>query len=123
MLLLYVLLGGALGAGIRYTIFQFMGKTNLYYETILVNILGALLGAFSYYFLQKNIMSEGIRLFLFTGLIGAITTHYKMIEDLYNMLIVEHAWVKSTCYLFLSIVVPLLLFSYTVHYLKSNYGV
>jgi len=71
----YVMLGGALGAGSRYLSGIFLKK---YFEhsfltgSLLINILGSFLLAF---FIQANDMNDSIKIIITTGFMGAFTTY------------------------------------------------
>lgn len=78
MKLLFVMLGGAIGASLRYL--STVGATRMLgkdfpYGTLLVNVSGSLLmGLLSGLFISKVSMSEEWRLLLLTGVLGAFTT-------------------------------------------------
>ena len=78
MKLLAVMLGGAIGASLRYL--STIGATRMLgkdfpYGTLLVNVSGSLLmGLLSGLFISKIAVSEEWRLLLLTGILGAFTT-------------------------------------------------
>jgi len=75
--ILYVGIGGFVGAVARFLLYEFTSKTGLNFPlaTLLVNIIGsALLGFILYSFTPDKIIPPEYRLFVNAGLIGAFTT-------------------------------------------------
>lgn len=76
--LIFVGLGGFMGAGLRYLVS--VGASRLFgehfpYGTLLVNVAGGLLiGLFMELSLGKGLISPALRLFLVTGILGGLTT-------------------------------------------------
>ena len=76
--LLFVALGGALGAVLRYSIssgiYHWFGRS-FPYGTLVVNILGSLaIGLLSILLLEKFNVSQELKLGLVVGVLGALTT-------------------------------------------------
>jgi fluoride exporter len=75
---LYVGLGGFIGASLRYLISIQSSKLfngNLPYGTLIVNILGGLfIGVIMELSLSTTLISPNLRLFLTTGILGGLTT-------------------------------------------------
>ncbi|MDH5764496.1 MAG: fluoride efflux transporter CrcB [Gammaproteobacteria bacterium] len=76
--LLYVAMGGALGAVMRYGIssgiYSWFGRA-FPYGTLLVNVMGSLaIGIFSILLIEKFNVSQEVRLGLVVGVLGALTT-------------------------------------------------
>jgi len=76
MTFLWVALGGAVGASLRYGVYRFFGPALAFpFATLLVNVLGSLLigiVAGSVFLDPKT--APGARLFFQTGLLGSFTT-------------------------------------------------
>lgn len=76
--ILYVGIGGFIGASLRYLIS--IGSTKLFgnqfpYGTLIVNILGGILiGFIMDVSLNTNLISSNLKLFLTTGILGGLTT-------------------------------------------------
>lgn len=73
----YVVLGGALGALLRYlvsgwTYYFFSGVFPL--GTLVVNLAGSLVIGFLWGIFEVSVVSQNVRLFLFMGVIGSFTT-------------------------------------------------
>jgi len=76
--LLYVAIGGALGAMLRYGIssgiYAWFGRS-FPYGTLVVNVIGSFaIGIFSILLIQKFNVSHELRLALVVGVLGALTT-------------------------------------------------
>lgn len=74
---LYIALGGALGAGLRYFVSVAMVNIaggDLSWGTLIVNILGSLVAGFLWGLLGDSTGSERTHALFFVGLLGAFTT-------------------------------------------------
>ena len=77
--LLYVGLGGFIGASLRYATGLFVGRfateAQFPYGTFVVNMLGCLLIGFLAGFTDsRELLNDASRAFIFTGMLGAFTT-------------------------------------------------
>ena len=72
--LLFVMMGGALGASLRYTVNHFFDSERFPYSTLIVNLTGCLLIGVFFFITEKSQYTFNLRLFLITGLLGALTT-------------------------------------------------
>lgn len=76
--ILYVGLGGFIGASLRYIISIISPKlfgTQLPYGTLIVNVLGGILiGIIMEISIKTNLISPSLKLFLTTGIMGGLTT-------------------------------------------------
>jgi len=75
--LLYVFIGGGLGALLRYLLSEIIQRqsASLFpYGTLTVNLMGALFIGFLWELFQNINISTNIRVFIFMGIIGAFTT-------------------------------------------------
>ncbi|NCB73907.1 MAG: fluoride efflux transporter CrcB [Clostridia bacterium] len=73
--LLFVGLGGFIGAALRYFISIKMAVTPIPWGTLLVNVIGGLLiGVIMQLSLTTNSISPNMKLFLTTGVMGGLTT-------------------------------------------------
>jgi CrcB protein len=93
---LIVAVGGALGACCRYafTITQILQKHSIFWSTIIVNVFGSLLaGFFLTLFSDQWMPTAAVRLFLFTGFLGALTTFSTYSAE--NLIYYQHQqWLK-----------------------------
>lgn len=77
MKIVYVALGGALGASLRYLTYILINRkisSSFPWDTLLVNLLGCLLIGIIAAIYSKNQSNENIQLFLTVGLLGGFTT-------------------------------------------------
>lgn len=78
MNLLYVGMGGAIGAMLRYALAavgsNLVARTDIPFPTLAANVLGSLLMGAALAWFQRQPDAEGLRLFLTTGLLGGFTT-------------------------------------------------
>ncbi len=75
--LIYVVVGGGVGALLRYLISGFIQKQSeslFPYGTLAVNLIGAIAIGFLWELFQNTTVSSNIRVFIFMGIIGAFTT-------------------------------------------------
>ncbi|CCJ33703.1 MULTISPECIES: fluoride efflux transporter CrcB [Caloramator] len=87
---IYVGLGGFIGASLRYLISMGASKTfnlDIPMGTLIVNILGGLLiGFIMELSLSTDIISPDLRLFLTTGILGGLTTFSTFSYETINLL-------------------------------------
>lgn len=73
--LLFVFIGGGIGASLRYllsgSVFDF---NNAFIGTLIINVIGCLFLGFVSYFAVKNDFNNNLKLFLTTGIAGGFTT-------------------------------------------------
>lgn len=77
MRLFYVVIGGGIGALLRYLISGLIQKQSISifpHGTLVVNLIGAFIIGFLWELFQNVIVSTNIRVFLFMGILGAFTT-------------------------------------------------
>ncbi|MDP8263863.1 MAG: fluoride efflux transporter CrcB [Candidatus Aceula lacicola] len=75
--ILFIATGGALGTTFRYLIFGFVEKHMhgvFFWETFTVNVLGSLMAGFLWGTFETFSVSPNVRLFIFVGILGALTT-------------------------------------------------
>jgi CrcB protein len=73
-----VCLGGALGSGLRYLTAQWTaarGWTSFAWATLIVNVVGCFFIMLITTIAARTTMSQGVRLFLTTGIMGGLTTY------------------------------------------------
>ena len=89
---LFIALGGALGAVLRYIVagvFSMLSYTSFPYGTLSVNLIGSFFIGFLWaVFGEKIVISTEFKLFIFIGFIGAFTTFstyayetFKLLQD------------------------------------------
>lgn len=87
--LLYVALGGALGASGRHMVGQWAGRslsTGFPYGTFIVNVAGSLLMGLLIGWLLAREGGDNLKLFLATGFLGGFTTFSAFSLDAINLL-------------------------------------
>lgn len=100
---LFVGLGGAVGAMLRYAISLIPYKGGFPLMTFVTNILGALLIGFIVGYASKRNVNDSLMLFLKTGLCGGFTTFSTFSLEAYN-LFVSGSKILAVCYAGLSAV-------------------
>ena len=86
--LLAVALGGSIGAVLRYIIFYFFEKTYNHtfpWSTLIVNLAGSFLICLLWGVFDKFYVSPGMRLFLFSGMIGSFTKFSTFAFDVFSL--------------------------------------
>lgn len=69
-----VALGGAIGAGLRYAVGEWISADSFPYATLSVNLVGSFLLGILAVGLAQNLVSTNMALLLGTGVLGAFTT-------------------------------------------------
>ena len=100
---LFVGLGGAIGAMLRYAISLIPYKGGFPLLTFVTNILGALLIGFIVGYASKRNVNDSLMLFLKTGLCGGFTTFSTFSLEAYN-LFADGSKILAVCYAVLSAV-------------------
>jgi len=87
--LLYVVIGGGLGALLRYllsAVIQKQSASLFPYGTLIVNLTGALFIGFLWELFQNITVSTNIRVFIFMGILGGLTTFSTFSLETFNLL-------------------------------------
>ncbi|MBN1298059.1 MAG: fluoride efflux transporter CrcB [Actinobacteria bacterium] len=86
---LYVFIGGGLGALLRYllsSIIQKQSSSLFPYGTLAVNLIGALLIGFLWEFFSGITVSTNMKILIFTGILGGLTTFSTFSLETFNLL-------------------------------------
>ncbi|OHD10586.1 MAG: hypothetical protein A2086_04335 [Spirochaetes bacterium GWD1_27_9] len=86
---LYILLGGGIGSLCRFLLSSFINNISnktFPFGTLTVNLLGCFLIGFLFSVFEKFIVSSNIRLFIFVGLLGGLTTFSSFGLETFNLL-------------------------------------
>ena len=95
--ILFVALGGSIGAVLRYLISLFMIQvfgSSFPFGTLLVNVLGSFLMGIVYALGQLSHLSPEVKSFVAVGLLGALTT-FSTFSNETLLLMQEGLWFKS----------------------------
>ncbi len=87
--LLYVFIGGGIGALLRYllsAVIQKQSASLFPYGTLVVNLIGALFIGFLWELFLRITVSTNIRVLIFMGIIGAFTTFSTFSLETFNLL-------------------------------------
>lgn len=88
MKFLYLVLGGSIGAVLRYLVSLFSVRYlawGLPMGTLLVNLTGSFLIGFAFVFLGREQIALNLRVFLFIGIFGSFTTFSTYMFESYEM--------------------------------------
>lgn len=99
----YVGLGGALGAMLRYAISMLPGRGTFPVWTLITNVLGAILIGFIVQTASNKDVSSNAILFLKTGVCGGFTTFSTFSLEAYT-LYQKHLPVQASLYIILSVI-------------------
>ncbi|WP_319783076.1 fluoride efflux transporter CrcB [Oceanisphaera sp. IT1-181] len=110
--LLFIALGGALGAILRFGITDLMTRAvgrSFPYGTLTVNMLGSLIMGCVFVLVQQQVLSaHGWRPFMMVGLLGALTTFSSFSLD--SLLLIEQGqWLKAMLNVCLNVVCCIML--------------
>jgi CrcB protein len=105
--MLYVALGGAIGAMLRFACMNMIGLTHFPFGTLLVNVLGSfLLGTLLKLSALHISLTEPLRLALVVGALGAFTTFSTFSMDAMYLL-EKGAFLKLSLYVSASVILSL----------------
>jgi CrcB protein len=104
---LYVAMGGAIGSTLRYFVGGFfiseLANHKFPYSTFVINVVGCLLiGLLGAIVVKHGMLSQGLRLFLITGILGGFTTFSAFGLDAFYLMREGHYFVAAT-YIFATV--------------------
>ena len=108
--ILYVAIGGALGASFRFIVSNFLKNYFAYFPvgTLFVNVLGSLLiGVLANYLNNKDIPADIFKYFLIIGFLGSFTTFSAFSIETIDMIKSGKLFISFT-YIFLSLFLSIL---------------
>ena len=105
--ILYVALGGSIGASLRFSFLllfkNFLSLNYLFISTLIVNVIGSFLIGYIIFLLQtKNITQEFIKYFFIIGILGSFTTFSTFSLESVEMLI-DKKFIQGFVYMVLSL--------------------
>jgi CrcB protein len=107
MNIFYVMIGGSLGAALRYLSGIMLKKyflSSFLTGSLLINILGSFLLAF---FIQSHNLNDGVKLMITTGFMGAFTTYSTFSYEIFTQY-TENSVYNALFYAFLMLVISFL---------------
>jgi CrcB protein len=123
---LWVALGGGLGACARFSLscylLPYSGRYQFPWPSFSVNVLGCLLaGALFAWLDRSHLLSENLRLFLFTGILGGFTTFSAFGMDTF-FLLRRGDYLLAGMYVVLSVVCALAALILAYKFLTQEYS-
>ena len=105
--ILYVALGGSIGATLRFSCFllfkNFLSLNYIFISTFLVNTIGSFLIGYTIFLLEsKNITQDFIKYFIIIGILGSFTTFSTFSLESVGML-VDKKLFQAFLYMFFSL--------------------
>lgn len=111
MKIILVVLGGAIGALLRYLTMRFFIFTNIItfpYGTLAVNMMGSFaIGFITFFLVNHYYHNENIQIFLGVGLLGAFTTFSSFSLDTLHLCI-QQRYIAAVTYVFLSVILSII---------------
>lgn len=104
--LVYIAVGGALGAVARWSVAGWVQQATggtFPWGTFAVNVLGAFLLGFAFLYMEQTVLSADLRRFLTVGFLGAFTTFSTFSYETVTLL-QDGEWSRATLYCLGSVV-------------------
>ena len=114
MNIIYIALGGVLGACLRYGSIRIMQLNkithiaNIPINIIIVNIIGSFLFGLFLYLVKIWHISDSFKMFLFTGFLASYTTYSTFIYE-FSILCSQKNFYEAIIYLLASFLIPFLI--------------
>ncbi len=123
-LLIFVAIGGSIGAVLRFVISYYCNKflgSNFAYGTLTVNILGSFLMGFLFLYFNQ-VISPNLKTMLTTGMLGALTTFSTFSLETILML-QDGVYLKAFLNIVLNVVLSLMATILGMYLFKKAYGI
>ena len=114
MNIIYIALGGILGACLRYGSIRIMQLNkithiaNIPINIIIVNIIGSFLFGLFLYLVKIWHVSDSLKMFIFTGFLASYTTYSTFIYE-FSLLCSQKNFYEAIIYLLASFLIPFLI--------------
>ena len=96
MNIVLVILGGGIGALLRYLMMRFfihINMLNFPYGTLIINIIGSfIIGWLAFWLTDRYLYNEALRIFMIIGVLGAFTTFSSFSLDTLHLLVGQRYW-------------------------------
>lgn len=103
MQLLAVALGGALGASLRWGLALILPAANFPWPVLVANLSGSLAIGLAWAATESSLLAPALRLFLITGLLGALTTFSTFSLDVVYLM-QNQRWLAATSFMAANVV-------------------
>ncbi len=106
----YVILGGGIGSGLRYMLsksFSHILIFNIPIIILIINIIGSFIMGIVFQYANQNDLSENLKLFLTSGILGSFTTFSTFSLETYQLMI-DNKITEAIIYITASVLISLI---------------